>query len=1050
MKGIFGIVFLLLIGQAYAHAQRWPDRLKHYSLDDGLTANNIIALEEDAFGFIWVGTEEGLNRFDGSNFKHFLADDQVGALEANYVMELLHLGHGRMLVALANDGLQLYDPETELFTSIEHPLASNGQAYASPRSVHLESDSTVLVGYRQSSKSAGGLIRFYVRDFRSETVYPDRLNDVSYITAGIGSEIWLGDDSLYCLNCERQGDLTNFESPFRSTKNVPYYVGVLAEDDQVLISTRGDGIHVYDRATKQFISQHTYQEKGVSMIYNQSMALSPFPGAERSYWHSSRDKGIGVWDQETDVFHFIDADRSIQNFRENIMATKHMVDHRGNVWFATSAGLFMHSDDNYQIRYVDLTEAIGEENEFSAIIQVVPMGDWLFACATRSRGSLGLNASTLAFEGYAPDGGVTPSGEVFRINASDLRLSADGALRATGYNRLYEYDSLSQSWIVLLDLTEELDPISKYSALVTHEESENQRYWWFATSDNWIGRYDRLNKTLKSWWVSGSGQARKQVISPDGQLGTANRIYSIAPDGDDGAYLGTYFGVFHVNDERIVAMKDDCADCAFFERNTYGKIRRKGDQLVFGTIANGVYSYNLRDKKIRHYTRKDGLPSVRVSDFIIDNAHRIWGLTPGGLFSIDEAAAIKVRSFNEEDGLYYRDLSYREISLLPDGRAMIGLRRGVAWFYPEQLRSQPSPERTVLHEVRVNGEVVVPLSKNLVTLHYGDGLEVAFSGLGFIQPERFAYSWRIPGRTEWQTVQQPRVFFPSWRDGDFVLELRVGNHAGEWLNDIIKLEVDVIIPFIHTDAFWWLLAFLFVAMIYGIYRFRFVQLRKQASIRTEYGQRLAEIEMQALRAQMNPHFLFNSLNSIKYFIIRNQTDLAADYLTKFSRLIRLILSNSKQERVSLATELEALQLYVELEGLRFDQKFAFELTVDQNIDPDEILLPPLLIQPFAENAIWHGLMHKAEAGKLAIRLSLNGNELVCEIEDNGIGRVKAAEMRSKSATREKSMGIDITRNRLARMDSLQSSDRQIEVIDLHLPDGSASGTLVRLRIPIQY
>jgi LytS/YehU family sensor histidine kinase len=208
--------------------------------------------------------------------------------------------------------------------------------------------------------------------------------------------------------------------------------------------------------------------------------------------------------------------------------------------------------------------------------------------------------------------------------------------------------------------------------------------------------------------------------------------------------------------------------------------------------------------------------------------------------------------------------------------------------------------------------------------------------------------------------------------------------------------------------------------------------------------------MQALRAQMNPHFLFNSLNSIKYFIIRNQTDLAADYLTKFSRLIRLILSNSKQERVTLATELEALRLYVELEGLRFDQKFEFELVVDQNIDPEEIQLPPLLIQPFAENAIWHGLMHKTGAGKLAIRLSLKGNELVCEIEDNGIGREKAAEMRSKSATRDKSLGIDITRNRLERMNLLQSPDRMIEVIDLYLPNGAACGTLVRLSIPVQF
>jgi ligand-binding sensor domain-containing protein len=1049
MKGIFGLLLLLFFGQTILLAQQWPERFKHFSIDDGLTANNVTAIQEDAFGFIWVGTEEGLNRFDGSNFKHFFASDQPGALAGNYVMDLLHLGAGKMLIALASDGLQVYDPANETFASIAHPLAENQLPYANARALIFESDSTVLAAYWKGPKSSGGLVRFKLRDFSYEILYPKRILQLYALSHGINNEIWLSGDSLYCLNFNEEPGITHFESPFRLTKNVPYYAGVLADDHEVLVGSRGEGVHVLDRKTRLFTEKHVYQEEGVSMVFNQAMKLMPYPGKAKTYWVVTRDKGVAVWDRLAGVFHFIDTREKWSITRGEIMGRCGFIDHRGIVWFGSNSGLFMHSVDNYQIGYKDYSEALGVENEYSTIARIAPMNNQLFVSVARAKGSLRLNANTLKFEAYAPDEGLTIEGIEYRIDITSLRLTADGKIRASGYNRYYEFDPESNNWKILLDLSPEIDLISKYSGLVTAEESSNQRYWWFGTIDNWLARYDRASGTLKTWWLDGEGEQRKKVISPDGKLGVANRIYSIAPDNEDGAYVASYNGVFHVTDHAIRPMKDDCADCGFFERNTYGRIQRDGDRLIFATTAEGVYSYGLADQSVRQYNRENGLPSLHIADFAIDPNGRIWGVSPGGLFSIDEKASTNVRSFSEEDGLFYRDLSYHFISILPDGRAMVGMHYGIAWFDPDALRSQPSPERTILHEVRINGAVIIP-KNNTITLQYGDGLEVAFSGLGFIQPERFAYSWRIPGRTDWQTVERPRVFFPSWRENDFVLELRVGDQDGNWLDDTVQLYIEVDTPFIHTDAFWWVLAFLFVALIYGLYRYRYIQLRKQALIRTEYGQRLAEIEMQALRAQMNPHFLFNSLNSIKYFIIRNQTDLAADYLTKFSRLIRLILSNSKQERVSLATELEALRLYVELEGLRFDQKFEFELVVDQNIDPEEIQLPPLLIQPFAENAIWHGLMHKTGAGKLAIRLSLKGNELVCEIEDNGIGREKAAEMRSKSATRDKSLGIDITRNRLERMNLLQSPDRMIEVIDLYLPNGAACGTLVRLSIPVQF
>lgn len=220
--------------------------------------------------------------------------------------------------------------------------------------------------------------------------------------------------------------------------------------------------------------------------------------------------------------------------------------------------------------------------------------------------------------------------------------------------------------------------------------------------------------------------------------------------------------------------------------------------------------------------------------------------------------------------------------------------------------------------------------------------------------------------------------------------------------------------------------------------------------KAELQQQTAELEMQALRAQMNPHFIFNSLNSINGFIFQNNKTQASDYLTKFSRLMRLILQNSQAALISLDSELESLQLYLELESLRFSHRFAFTIKVEKDLDISAIRVPPLIIQPYTENAIWHGLTHKEEKGELIIQLYEEDNMLCCKITDDGIGRKKATELKSKSGSMHKSMGMRITAERIAIIQKGADQDNFISINDLTLPDGSAGGTEVLLKIPLVY
>jgi LytS/YehU family sensor histidine kinase len=212
---------------------------------------------------------------------------------------------------------------------------------------------------------------------------------------------------------------------------------------------------------------------------------------------------------------------------------------------------------------------------------------------------------------------------------------------------------------------------------------------------------------------------------------------------------------------------------------------------------------------------------------------------------------------------------------------------------------------------------------------------------------------------------------------------------------------------------------------------------------------MSKIELKALRAQMNPHFIFNSLNAIQHYIFHTKSEEAIRYLNKFARLVRIILNNSEKPTVSVGEDIEALKLYLELEKMRFEDKFDYEVIVESSVDPDYDIMPPLLMQPYVENAILHGLNPKPVRGKLTIRLHSKNNFLICTITDNGIGRERAAEIRrTMPVKRHRSMGMKITEDRLRILNDATNSKLSVTITDLKDEQGEAAGTQVEIYVPL--
>lgn len=210
---------------------------------------------------------------------------------------------------------------------------------------------------------------------------------------------------------------------------------------------------------------------------------------------------------------------------------------------------------------------------------------------------------------------------------------------------------------------------------------------------------------------------------------------------------------------------------------------------------------------------------------------------------------------------------------------------------------------------------------------------------------------------------------------------------------------------------------------------------------------IAESKLTALQAQMNPHFIFNSLNSINWYIVKNRSEEASQYLAKFSKLVRLILDNSKKFTIPLKKELETLQLYLDLESMRFEEKFNYQIQTDSEVDLEEVAVPPLILQPFLENAIWHGLMHKKGKGNIVIQIFPENGHLKCIVQDDGIGRKAASEYQKSPGENHQSTGIKLTTDRIQLMHDHFLSKDTVRIIDLEDDQGIAAGTRVEVLLP---
>ncbi|WP_448633514.1 sensor histidine kinase [Pedobacter panaciterrae] len=404
------------------------------------------------------------------------------------------------------------------------------------------------------------------------------------------------------------------------------------------------------------------------------------------------------------------------------------------------------------------------------------------------------------------------------------------------------------------------------------------------------------------------------------------------------------------------------ANHSMFSGDYYNRIAPAANNNV---LVSGYGGWNLLNangeiKKLLN-TKTYDVANDRVEGITEDHNGNIWFATEEGL-NVYNKNTDKVIRISQIDGLPGDDLIYG-FRKLKNGNLVVGVEYGLSFIDVSKIVRSQLVNKLELCGIKINGKTINTNNPNIELKKGETELELLFSSLTYIDKRKIIYRYKFKDETKWNYLgNKAELSLRHLAPGDYSLLIEAGDNMENWQSKGLLIKVYLPAPFYKTQWFLFLMFGLIILGIVYVYRYLF----HQHKIEEQYRRKLKDAEMQALRSQMNPHFMFNTLNSINSFVIEHKTEEASEYITTFSKLMRNILDNSKHTAISLDKELDTLKLYLNLEAVRLEHCFEYIIKFSKDIHPESLKVPPLILQPFAENAIWHGLRNKEGMGLLEV------------------------------------------------------------------------------------
>lgn len=1035
---------ILLLSLIYFTVRAQPIRyFTHFTEKDGLSDNHVQCILRDQQGYLWVGTTNGLNRYDGYNFRQYLPDTRQASrtISNETINDIKQDGDGFIWIATSN-GLNRYDPRTETFKvwkntgradgSLPNSLVWNIYIDANDQ-LWLSCDNRDLCRFDPKS----GKFTTYPWKHYLDKTRPTFANEAYKTIYGSqeknANSIWLVTNfGLFSFDLEKE----RFEDhpypiQFNKTKRSQ------CEDAIFLGSWDNDLLH-YDPCQRAWSQVKLPIPE--TLVGGRRQVLDVFPMGKH-LWVLGRE-GLFILDSANLHIRHIQPATDNRNTAPTGKLNKHFLEKNGMLWLGGEQGLWLFDPSLQHFGYTPLKPETTKDfyNTYCRFLDARLDG---------RRYLLNYyDKQLLVFEGKKLLKAINLPGL-----AASLLEDKEGQIWVSGGDHVFILDR--ETWrLNTFPLPGQLLNQLKGSVFFDIEQDSQGRYW-FANNQEGLLVW---NPKTGVWWKPSE---REEFI--------ANGVRDIFADLErQTVWIATEdYGLFRFDEKmgKFTLYRQEENDPA----NSLGAyivnaVCKDGQGRIWAATDPGGISRFDYDAPVGQQfvtlNSEDGLPSNQVTTLITDNQGNVWAGTTKGLAWVD-VRRMRVRSFGKNDGLF-TDFIDMPFSLASNGEVLSGTIYGYQYFHPDSLLRNRQATGLLLTAFRIFDKDYA----DSLNINYLKAIDLTwrqnffsfeFASTDFSQPKKNEYAYRLIGYDQdWIYLRHRHsASYTGVPPGDYMLEIKSGRE-GHWQEPGVRLGIHIAPPFWATWWFRGLAILLFAIAILALYRWRIEQIRKEEALKSEFNQRIARTEMSALRAQMNPHFVFNCLSSINRFILVNQPEEASAFLTKFSRLIRLILDNSRTETVPLNKELEALQLYVEMEQMRFNNRFDFHLSIADDVQAEHLEIPPLLIQPYVENAIWHGLMHKKTQGSLQVRVSyersdkpprfVKSAQLCIEIEDNGVGRQRAMELKSRSATVNKSHGMKLTAERLEVINQLYGTNAEVATVDLLDENGEALGTKVVLKI----
>jgi ligand-binding sensor domain-containing protein len=1005
---IISICLILLGGLSIGQ----PFNFRHLTMADGLPGHRELQLCEDPYGRIWIGGVGGIGIFDGAQLESIFRDDQWG-LKGFQVNQIIRSNSGAMWVA-TNESVQFLRPGAGKFSQA---LLQTGE--------HLKD--ILLLG----ETTKGEIIAFSenqvfrckerVCTFSIDTALTALVqqNGKTMLLKHVKGNDWL----ISSRNATMIIDIETAK-PIKSYNTLYIWCAEKVNEDHLLTGSFGrDTVTLLNLTTgsRELVNDWPVSDGsrfggyigGIVHVGNSIYAMA------------SRYYGVYM----VDVIN-----RSIKRIMHSTADPYSIINNFCRTAFISSSGMLFISSSG--LSYTQVEPPFFAKQERLALDNAETYDAFIHTFLQTDKTTMWIGGNN----GLMRWNPQKQTGTLFKVFAKGNKQSPPRTARSV------LTDSLGRIWVGTYGAGIAL---LKGNTFQTYDRDDTLHLHHWPGNDT----YALVADEHGSFWVAtDAGPAHFNPYSQKGvgfrnhdklkHLNGTSCFYILPAPGRTFFAMNTGLFAFDSLENRL----DTIYATGSKSRPVHG-LARDGKGNLYAACFDGLRIFDeVTGRPLRRLSRKDGLLNEQLMGVKIDSAGQVWliGLQGIAMYRPEDS---KLQMFTVRDGVLRSDFRYNALYLSPNGIMYAG-NDGFNYFDPYKVQIDTTALQVYTFRIQA-ADSIFNLEGKALICHPGQRtLQFHYLASDLRVGPYIEYRYMLQGldTTFIYAGKQRMARYTNLKPGKYTFIAEASADGIHWYQSPpVNLEL--------KKALWekiWFRTTFVALLLLGTYLFlrRYISgIQRSAELRRKFENQIAEVRMNLLRSQMNPHFIFNSLNSINHFILSNDRQNASGYLTKFSRLMRLMLDNSRSEWVLLSNELKALELYIQLEAMRLNKSFAYKLYIAENIDTETLMLPPMLLQPFIENAIWHGLMHRKDnAGELNIEVSENNERLSIKLKDNGIGRKASALLQKKNQPNRKSHGIKITEERLNMVNEIYKVNATLKINDLWDEKGVCLGTEVMIEM----